>query len=248
LDYKRIITVSPADSDTPTDNGQRLLDAVNSLGSSAPLPSAADPYEIFVEPGTYDLNGQALQLPSDVYLVGAHEDATTITSDIGNSEDDATVEADGGPVGIADLTVTNTNDGGQSVAVAVSGGTASLEQLNLEALGTNSTNVGLAAYGGDVTADRVTASASNSTFDDFGAGLLPFSGTPTLVATDSLFTASQAGTQDGASGLLYAQGTTARIADSQLSGSDGPTSPDGGNLTCVDDYNGNFSPLDSSCG
>ena len=249
MDYKRIITVSPADTDSSTDNGSALLDAVNKVGNSSPSPSATDPYEIFLEPGTYDLGDQALQLPSDVYLVGADQHATTITSSVGASSGDATVEVGGGPVGIADLTVINTNDGGRSQPVVVEDGTASLERVDLAAAGTNSTNVGLAIYGGTVTADRVTASASNSTFDDFGAGLFHLgTTTPTLVATDSSFTSPQAGTQDGAYGLFVTSNTTAHVADSEVSGHDGSADIAGGSLTCFGDYDGSFTALNSSCG
>ena len=150
-------------------------------------------------------------------------------------------------MGISDLTVTNTNDGGRSQPVVVTAGTASLERLVLAALGTNSTNVGLAIYGGTVTADRVTASASNSTFDDFGVGLFPFSGQPSLVATDSSFTAPQGGTADGAYGIFDGNNTTAKVAGSQVSGSSGPAGSAGGSLTCVDDYNSSFSALNASC-
>jgi hypothetical protein len=159
------------------------------------------------------------------------------------------VEAGGGTVGISDLTVTNTNDGGRSQPVLVVAGTASLERVDLAAVGTNSTNVGLAIYGGIVTVDRVTASASNSMFDDFGAGLFHFgTTTPTLVATDSSFTSSQGGTQNGAYGLFLTSNATAHVADSEVSGSDGSADNAGGSLTCFGDYNGSFAALNSSCG
>jgi hypothetical protein len=168
---------------------------------------------------------------------------------VGANSGDATVEAGGGSVGIADLTVTNTNDGGRSQPIVVEAGTASLERLDLAALGTNSTNVGLAVDGGTVTDDRVTASASNSTFDDFGAGLFHFgTTTPTLVATNSSFTSPQGGTVDGAYGLQVSSSTTARVADSEVDGNDGDANNAGGSLTCFGDYDGSFAALDSSCG
>lgn len=248
MDYKRIITVSPAGSNSSTDNGSVLLAALNKIGDSSPSPSASDPYEIFVEPGTYDLGDQALQLLSDVYLVGAEEDATTITSTVGAHSGDATVEINEGRVGIADLTVTNANDGGQSMPVVVHAASASLERVHLEAMGTNSTNVGLAVYGGAVTADRVTASASNSTFDDFGAGTFNFGATAaTLVATDSSFTSSQGGTAIGAYGLIANPNTRMQIAGSEVSGHDADADNFGGSITCVDDYDASFHPLDGSC-
>ncbi|MDP9115884.1 MAG: hypothetical protein M3O28_01170 [Actinomycetota bacterium] len=95
----------------------------------------------------------------------------------------------------------------------------------------------------------MTASAPNSTFDDFGAGLFQLgTTTATLVATESSFTGTQGGTQSGAYGLFVSSNTAARIADSEVSGSDGSADNAGGSLTCFSDYNGSFTALDNSCG
>ena len=84
--YKRTVVASPVGTDT--ENGQALLDTLSGITDA----SAAKPYLLYIEPGTYDLGTRALSMKEHVDIQGAGELRTLITSSVESVCQDATVE------------------------------------------------------------------------------------------------------------------------------------------------------------
>jgi hypothetical protein len=76
--FKSTVVVSPVGTDS--ENGTALLDALSGITDA----SATNPYLLYIEPGTYDLGTDSLQMKQYVDMEGSGELATTITSAISN--------------------------------------------------------------------------------------------------------------------------------------------------------------------
>jgi hypothetical protein len=243
LNYKRIITVSPAA--TSTASGAALMTVVEGLSSVSPAPSATNPLEIFVEPGTYDIGKQTfIHLPAHVDLIGADEDLTTIKA----TDDDGVVGGPSGagsasePTTVSNLTIIDTGDGTETDGL--DGITADADwHIDHVRVMTQSTapscsgenNFGIHAFGGPVTISDTSVNAQGcssqgvfSTFD--------------YTVTNSTIVAQLTG---GTPGVAVSNGdlAAAHIADTELGGS----TDINGSIACVGDYDGNFVALDTSC-
>jgi hypothetical protein len=243
LNYKRIITVSPAA--TPTASGAALMAVDEGLSSVSPAPSATDPLEIFVEPGTYLIGKQTfIHLPAHVDLVGAGEDLTTISA----TNDDGVVGGPSGagsssePTTVSNLTIIDTGDGTETDGL--DGITADADwhidhvrvmtqSTSLSCSGEN--NFGIHAFGGPVTISDTSVSAqgcsSQGVFSMFD-----------YTVTSSKIVAQLTG---GAPGVAVSNGdlATAHLADTELGGS----TDINGSIACVGDYNDSFVALSTSC-
>lgn len=106
---------------TPTQNGTALLQSMTLISNTS--PSAANPYLLKLEPGSYDLGNQNLTLPPYVDFEGSGEDITTITSSF-SSQTYGSLNVDSNSE-VRFLTVANAGAGSSNIAVTVSGsGTA----------------------------------------------------------------------------------------------------------------------------
>ncbi|ATB29868.1 hypothetical protein [Melittangium boletus] len=119
--YARIKVVPPGS--TPERGGENLREALAAILS----PSATEPWLVFLEPGVYDLGGEALHLRPFVYLQGAGAGLTTVRS---HSAEPTFVAAADTEVGA--LTVENM--GGSPHAVALSTPSANFRARDVVAL------------------------------------------------------------------------------------------------------------------
>lgn len=242
LDYKRIITVSPAA--TATASGTALFQAAIALASAKPAPSAANPYEIFVEPGVYDLGVQHfLVLPPDVELNGAGENVTTIIG----TNDDGVIGGQSGSNTVSNLTVqmlwtTSGPGSGETIQGIDPEPGWTVDDVRVETTQTGNSApgvVGIDVFGSDGSANIIDTTVDVS-------GNSPSLGVLTripLAVTGSTFAATSALSGEPTISLSDEGDPGVKIANTEL---DAPPSV-GGPIACVDDYNADFTPLDSSC-
>ncbi len=165
--YKRTVVVSPTGTDT--ENGTALIDALSGITDA----SAAKPYLLYIEPGTYDLGTRALSMKQHVDIQGAGERKTLITSDVAASgcQDATVVGANNAELRF--LTARNTSSSPSSCTIAIYypfGTSSHLTNVTAEA-----TQVGgplnISVYGeseSNLALTNVTATASGATEANYG--------------------------------------------------------------------------------
>lgn len=146
--YKRTILVSPVGTDAQ--NGTALLAAV-----AAVTPSQANPYLLKLEPGTYDLGGQTLQMKPFLDIEGSGW-ATNVTRTGGATAKTLTVTVEGANgVTLRDLQVTNDVSSDMGTSVAVDSHGSGFRLHDVRAVATNTGALGqstaLEVLGGDAT-------------------------------------------------------------------------------------------------
>ncbi len=111
--YVRTVVVSPAD--TPTDSGQALISAVNSI----PDPNEGRPFLVKIEPGVYDLGTGSLKMREYVDIEGSGQNATIITSTAFDNWDTGTIVAVNNAE-LRNLTVENRGDNLYAICIYIS--------------------------------------------------------------------------------------------------------------------------------
>jgi hypothetical protein len=241
LDYKKILTVSPGA--TPHDGGVALMAAVGTVQQMSPAPSATDPIEIFIEPGSYDLGvGTFITLPPYVEINGAGEDVTTISA----TNDDGVIggihDASGGDT-VSNLTVqatedTHANDGVDGINPLAGWDIDHVRVITVSPDLCSGNNFGIHAFAGPVTITDtdVTSTGCNS------VGI--FSQFPiTITITGSHVVAMGAGAQAVAVEDFADSTATVHIADTELDGDVAVA----GTVACVGDFTADFAALDATC-
>jgi hypothetical protein len=218
--YKRTVIVSPVGTDT--ENGQALLDALKGITDA----SASKPYLLYIEPGTYDLGWDTLQMKEHVDIQGSGELNTIISGGVPTSC------FTGGTVTTADntelrfLTVQNTSATNATtdcgVAIFSSSDSARLTHVTAKAttLG-RGTHYGLHIFGSP-TLTNVTATASRAA--EINVGVLVSTPSGSGPGSDPTMTNLTATASEGSITLgLYIRGTgSATVRESTLSGRDDP--------------------------
>lgn len=111
--YVRTIIVSPAD--TPTDSGQALISAVNSI----PDPNEGRVFLVKIEPGVYDLGTDSFKMREYVDIEGSGQNATIITSTAFDNWDTGTIVAVNNAE-LRNLTVENRGDNLYAICIYIS--------------------------------------------------------------------------------------------------------------------------------
>lgn len=203
--YTHTVIVHP--DENPRVAGQSLMRAVEQIVN----PSAANPYLVKIEPGTYDLDTSSLAMRSFVDLEGSGEGITTITSTVATGSG-TVIGADNSELRF--LTIKNTGQAGQQV-VALFSERTSPRYTHVRALASGGAeNQAIHVSNGAPVLDYVNAAATGG---GTSIGLLNLNGA--LTVTNS---ALSAGDAEGANtGLLTTMGGTVRSANSSMTGSGG---------------------------
>jgi len=151
--YSNVVVVASSGGDYTS-----IQAAIDSITDA----SASNPYLVWVAPGVYT---EQVAMKSHVHLRGAGQEATVITSNVGNTTwppDQPTVGL-ASDVSLRDLSILNTGAGPSDTALVASGGTeralvADVTATTQGAGGHNYTIV-LIGPGTDIAVDRVTAIA-----------------------------------------------------------------------------------------
>lgn len=150
-----IIQVPAAGS--PSANGAALISAMNGLS-----PSAASPYLVKLEPGTYDLGSETLPLKAYVDLEGSGEERTIVSK----TGDTALVDAVslGVPDGRPEVRALTLSVSGQSVlALALQGAAITLQDMKVAASGTTGAEAIFLGGSSSLIARNVRVSATGAT-------------------------------------------------------------------------------------
>lgn len=227
--YTRTILVSPSAGASATDNGTKLLNAVNSITDA----SASNPYLVKIEPGVYDLGSGTLNMKPHVDVQGSGWATTTIATDDSRLGQSRVVQAVPGDE-LRDLTLhlVHVSSGSSGLAYSAdrAGGTTYLTRVHIVTDPNNSTGIGsrgIFAYGSNtvVFADDVDVSSPFLTVDENGGGATivfrngevhgPYYGTTRLVFINSLI--------DG-----------------------GPSNGSAG-VSCINSYDASYTPVSATC-
>lgn len=252
--YKRTIVVGPVG--TNVQNGTALLAAVASVN-----PTAANPYLVTIEPGTYDLGSQTLHLKPFLDVEGSGP-ITQVTSTA-----PATVQV-GNDVTMRDLDVSNALAAANTPAIAIyENGNHDFELQNVDARASNSVGpaIGLLVNGssggnGTTVVDSVvggggvTGSTAGALVE--GSGFLQMFNSSATAYNSSGGGVGVNVVGGAAAAIRYSDvwGDTASIrADagnvdvgfSVLEASVSTTN--GGSLLCGDVLNYDYAPLGASC-
>lgn len=133
--YTRTVVVSPEDDATPTQNGTALLEALEGISGA----TAENPRLLYVEPGTYDLGEQSLQMKEHVDIEGSGEMATTITSAIQGCTTGTVQGTNNAEMRF--LTVKNTAAAGSACGIGLYNDSASPHLTSMSAISGGATNV-----------------------------------------------------------------------------------------------------------
>jgi len=175
--FVRTIVVRPTGTGATQDeidvaNGDLLKAAIFEFAFSRPH-SMESPALIKLEPGTYDLNGAGITLPSYVNLEGSGRWRTTITSTVCSADTNnrvATVEGSA-TGGIRSVGIENTGSGGSSeecIAYLNKSGSALLKDAHVEGQGHGSNNVAIYSEGSWLELDDVLVTAQYGTASNVG--------------------------------------------------------------------------------
>jgi hypothetical protein len=254
-DIGTIIFVSPKPGDLPTTAGTALRNTLNAIIDNSPT----NPHLIKVGPGIYDLGTSPLQMKQYVDIEGSGENATKLTGAVTNS-----LLPPAGTINGASnaeprfLTVENTGVGLYTAALLNSYASPSILHVTVKASGGTTSNQGVFNFYSSPVMTNVTASASGGTFS---YGVRNYAASPVMTnvtASGSGGTVS-CGVYSYSSGsvkinhsvlrgssytIVNDTGVTTMVANTQLEG--GAVS-NGGTLTCVGAYDGNYVALTTSC-
>jgi hypothetical protein len=220
--YKRTVVVSPVGS--ATQNGSALLAALNGITDA----SATNPYLLYIEAGTYDLDIGWLQMTPYVHIEGAGEDNTIITSAVGRCA--GTVHgANNAELRLLTVRNTSTNTAKNDCGVGISNNSASprLTQVTVESTGGGDNYAVDIVSSSNPTMTNVTATASGGSMN---IGMYNDLSSPTIRNSRI------SGTNDS----LWQTGGTIKVAVTQLVGG---VSRMGGTLQCFNNYNENMQPV-----
>ena len=248
--YKSTVVVSPVGTDT--ENGTALLAALSGITDA----SAANPYLLSIEPGTYDLGTATLQMKEHVDIQGSGKLNTTITSGVSDCNSINGTVNGANNVELRFLTVSNTGTGQCNTAIfnisasprltyvtaeatGVGGvGTENTGVYNVESSSPTMTNVTVTASGGDVntgkfnndnsnpTMTEATVTASGSESDNYGVYNAQSS---TIIRESTLI---------GSTNSLFQDESIGKVANTQLVGPVGTGG--GGILQCIGNYDENM--------
>jgi hypothetical protein len=230
--YMRTVVVSPVGTDTQ--NGTALLNALSSITDA----SATKKYLLYIEPGTYDLGTNSLQMKQYVDIHGAGELNTLITSSvqIGCMDGPGTLNG-ANNAELRFLTVRNTGTTKDRCDIAIWNNNASprLTHVTAEAVGVGAMdNIGVMNVGRDSspTMTDVTATASGGTWNYavFNIGASPTIKQSKLTGSFSSLTQRESFGIDG----------TGKVALTQLVG---PVRNEGGILRCFNNYDQNMAAV-----
>lgn len=157
LRYRRTVHV-PATAD-PSANGAALREAVLSLPTHHTQESA---WQIFLEPGVYDLGADPLVLPRWTGLTGSGERVTVVRSAACYfSAYPAPVIACDADTTVRNLTVENlcSSPTGKASGITIDGDRVHLEDLTVRSLDAPYRNTGVLIFGQLAVLERVTAEA-----------------------------------------------------------------------------------------
>jgi hypothetical protein len=205
--YERTVVVSPVGTDT--ENGQALLDAIDSINDA----SSSKPYLLHIEPATYDLGNGSLSMEEWVDIEGSGELNTVITSSatLGSCFPHPGTLNGASNAEIRFLTVRNTGAGPCSSAISNNSASPRLTHLTAEITGGGSHHAVFNASNSSPTMTDVTATASGGTFS---YGVFNSGSSPTI--TDVTATAS--GGSSANYGVWDQTGSSPTIKQSKLSG------------------------------
>lgn len=207
----RTVLVSP--TGTPAQSGAALLAAVGNIDSA----SASEPWLVKVEPGSYDLGAQTLELPPFVDLEGSGRSITTIrcacastsNTDVGEG---SVVHLDASSA-LRSLSVLNNATGDHRHGVDISGevGRARLDDVEVIVDGAPGFASGV-WVGSDAGADIRDAKVQVS-----GSGATRAWGIRTSLGTVLDVTDSEVSVSDGDEAYgIHIDGSTARITDTSV--------------------------------
>jgi hypothetical protein len=194
-----------------------VQDAIESITDA----SLANPYLVWVGPGTYE---EKVVLTPHIHLLGAGQDATIIEAEAGSggSASDATLVLTSN-VSVRDLTVATIGDFEYNIAVMARAGVTGTELSGIaaEAYGPGNTNYAIYAHGGgtSISYDRVSATARGCLYHCSG---LSNSGGARAVLRGGTFTARDSGSRSYA---IYSGDTGSTIeAEGVIAVAEGGTS------------------------
>lgn len=165
--YKRTVVVSPTGTDT--ENGTALIDALSGITDA----SAAKPYLLYVEPGTYDLGTHALSMKQHVDIQGAGERKTLITGDVAASGCQHATVLGANDAELRFLTARNTSGSATTCTIAIYypfGTSSHLTNVTAEATGVGG-DLNMGVYGeseSNLALTNVTATAAGATEANYG--------------------------------------------------------------------------------
>jgi hypothetical protein len=221
--YKRTVVVSPVGTDTQ--NGQALLAAMEGITDA----SAAKPYLLYIEPATYDLGTQALQMKPWVDIEGSGELNTIITRGVSGFGCSTGTVVGANNAELRFLTVRKTGTATScNVAIYTSSTSPRLTHVTAEATG-GSSNYGVYNVSSSPTMTAVTATGSGGTFN---YGVFNDGGSSPTIRQSKLSGSSNS--------LWHGIGGTAKVALTQL---EGPVSRTGGTLQCFNNFDQNLAAV-----
>ena len=151
---KRTVMVSIGDSET--ESGDKLRDALSGITDAG----ETNPYVVRIEPGIYDVGDTLLQTKEWVDLEGSGQSTTRIKGNM-DSSTYGVIRCTNGNVEIRFLTVENTGEGTDAVAISVGGGDSTLKITHVTAIASGSVkNTGIYAANSSLVMNNVQASAS----------------------------------------------------------------------------------------
>lgn len=137
--FTRTLVVSP--SGNAAADGAALLDTVSSINDA----TTSSPVQVLIEPGTYTLD-QTLDIPANVYVRGAGQQATRITRTGSIDIPSFDVITMTGPSGLSHMSVLAFGGGSDNIDVVDidgNGDMVRLEQVSVRAQGANNLSYGV---------------------------------------------------------------------------------------------------------
>ena len=241
--FSRTLVVSPAS--TASASGTRLRNALSGIPTSGDAaPTAAKPWLIHLEPGTYHLGVTGLQTRAFVFIQGSGMDATTIVCTCGGDEPEmAELLAN-----VPNYTIFSSGDTAlRGLSVVNDGG---LEQLAF----------GIVMDGGalDLTEVRVTATSGNAAIGIFA---LRMPADVRAIVRSSVIQAGD-GTASNETGIYALDNGRIELSDAKVHGASAPLYQQGGSIVaitsqldgtllpasrCVQSFDGNYNAVDADC-
>jgi hypothetical protein len=232
--YKGTVVVSPVGTDAQ--NGTALFNALSDITDA----SATQKYLLYIEPGTYDLGSNSLQMKQHVDIQGAGELQTIIRSQISTPTFCSNVGTVRGASNaeLRFLTVSNTGAEECDVGIFNSGASPRLTHVTVENTGAGAVNIGvLNQFGASPTMTNVTATASGAINQNYGVYNKETFGE---VPNSSNFPTIKQSKLSGTTNSLWQSDGTAKIALTQLVG---PIRKDSGTLQCFNNYDENLAAV-----
>jgi len=213
--FVRTRVVSPVGN--PTENGAALVAAVDGITDA----TSTSPWLVRVEPGTFDLAGHTLAVPSDVTIEGAGQFATTLTSSVALS----TALSLAGNNELRDLSFSFDNAAGPGNSFVIhANGYATLRHLEVVS---GAYTVGVTSQGSTVVLIDSFISSTSST----GIALM------TTTGVMKVYNSRVAGHVSSGSPFTI-----------NFGGSQVDVTPDGYLPTCAASFHANFAAANATCG